>query len=110
MDVMDFGRYFAALLLVLGLLGGLALLARRAGLAHFLPNIQRAGAPRRLEVSSTVMLDPRRRVVLVRVDNEEHVILLGLAGETVLDRRPAPPRFEPVEPGGNDETAPEGQS
>ncbi|MGY6662565.1 MAG: flagellar biosynthetic protein FliO [Glycocaulis sp.] len=110
MDVMDFGRYFAALLLVLGLLGALALLARRAGLAHFLPNIQRPNAPRRMEVASTLMLDPRRRVVLVRVDDEEHVILLGLAGETVLDRRPAPPRFEPVAPDTGDEAAPEGQS
>jgi flagellar protein FliO/FliZ len=109
MDVIDFGRYFAALLLVLGLLGGLALLARRAGLAHFLPSIQRSNAPRRMEVASTLMLDPRRRVVLVRVDDEEHVILLGLAGETVLDRRPAPPRFEPVEPDLADETAPEDQ-
>lgn len=98
MDVMDFGRYFAGLLLVLGLLGGFALLARRAGLAHFLPAIQRPGAPRRLELSATLMLDPRRRVVLVRVDDEEHVVLLGLTGETVLDRRPAPPRFEPVLP------------
>lgn len=98
MDMLDFTRYFAALLLVLGLLGGFALLARRAGLAHFLPSLPRAGAPRRMEVSSTVMLDARRRVVLVRVDDEEHVLLLGLAGETVLDRRPAPPRFEPVIP------------
>lgn len=110
MDVIDFGRYFAALLLVLGLLGGVALLARRAGLAHFLPNIQRAGVPRRMDVASTLMLDPRRRVVLVRVDDEEHVILLGLAGETVLDRRPAPPRFEPVEPEMIDENMPEAQS
>ncbi|HCY57044.1 MAG TPA: hypothetical protein DF715_16560 [Oceanicaulis sp.] len=110
MDTVNLFQYFAGLLLVLGLLGGLALLARWAGLAHFLPNVQRAGAPRRMEVASTLMLDPRRRVVLVRVDDEEHVILLGLAGETVLDRRPAPPRFEPVEPDTGDETAPEGQS
>ncbi|MGP1274204.1 MAG: flagellar biosynthetic protein FliO [Caulobacterales bacterium] len=110
MDVIDFGRYFAVLLFVLGLLGLIAFMARRAGLAHFLPAIPRAGAPRRLEVSSTLMLDARRRVVLVRVDDEEHVLLLGLAGETVLDRRPAPPRFEPVEPETAGDSPPEGQS
>lgn len=106
MDTVNFLQYFAALLLVLGLLGGLAFLARWAGLAHFLPSIQRPNAPRRLELASTLLLDPRRRVVLVRVDDEEHVILLGLGGETVLDRRPAPPRFEPVEPDGAEDAAP----
>lgn len=98
MDIIDFSRYFAALLLVLGLLAGLALVLRKAGLASFMPSFQRSGAPRRVEVTGSVLLDARRRVVLVRVDEEEHVILLGMAGETVLDRRPAPPRFEPVLP------------
>lgn len=102
MDIVDFGRYFAALLLVLGLLGGLALLLRRAGVAGLMPNFQRTGAPRRMEIAASVMLDARRRVVALRVDEEEHIILLGMSGETVLDRRPAPPRFEPVLP---DETA-----
>lgn len=98
MDMLNVFQYFAGLLLVLGLLGGFALLARRAGLAHFLPSMPRAGAPRRMEVTSTIMLDARRRVVMVRVDEEEHVLLLGLAGETVLGSRPAAPRFEPVPP------------
>lgn len=98
MDIVDFGRYFAALLLVLGLLGGLALLLRRAGVAGLMPNFQRTGTLRRMEIAASVMLDARRRVVAVRVDEEEHIILLGMSGETVLDRRPAPPRFEPVLP------------
>ncbi|MGY6531383.1 flagellar biosynthetic protein FliO [Glycocaulis sp.] len=98
MDAVNFFQYFAALLLVLGLLGGLALVLRRSGLAGVMPTFQRPGSPRRIEVTGSVLLDARRRVVTVRVDEEEHVILLGMSGETVLDRRPAPPRFEPVRP------------
>ncbi|MFN3834587.1 MAG: flagellar biosynthetic protein FliO [Glycocaulis sp.] len=97
--MLDITRYFAALLLVLGLLALFAFVLRRAGLVSALPSFQRSGAPRRIEVTASVLLDARRRVVTVRVDEEEHVILLGMAGETVLDRRPAPPRFEPVVPG-----------
>mgnify|MGYP000571698104 CR=1 FL=1 len=98
MDAVNFFQYFAALLLVLGLLGGLALVLRRSGLAGLMPNFQRTGTLRRMEIAASVMLDARRRVVAVRVDEEEHIILLGMSGETVLDRRSAPPRFEPVRP------------
>ena len=55
---------------------------------------------RRLSITETLMLDPRRKVVIVRVDDAEHVLLLGAEREQVLDRAPAKeePVFEPVAP------------
>lgn len=114
MDLIDFSRYFAALLVVLGLLGGFALLARRGwipgsiqGLAGF---SRLSGGPRperRLSVKETVILDPRRRVVIVKADDEEHVLLLGPERETLLATRPAKPEpvFEPITPDAEDEDA-----
>jgi flagellar protein FliO/FliZ len=106
LDLIDFSRYFAALLVVLGLLGGFALLARRGwipggiqGLARF-SSLTGARAERRLSVKETLILDPRRRVVVVKVDGEEHVLLLGPEREMLLSTRPARPEavFEPIAP------------
>ncbi|MCC5995220.1 MAG: flagellar biosynthetic protein FliO [Oceanicaulis sp.] len=112
MDQVDFIRFFAALILVLGLLGGLAVILRKgwlpsgfAGLTSF----QSPRGARRLSVRESLAIDPRRRVVIVRADGRDHVVLLGLNGETILDAVTAPPEpvFEPVfEP--EDTPAPQG--
>lgn len=104
MDIIDFSKYIAALLIVLGLLGGFAMLAKRGAIPGLLPGVSPFagfGGPkpkRRLEVQEALILDPRRRMVIVRADDEEHVILLGPERETHLTTRPAKPVFEPVEP------------
>ncbi len=103
LDQLDIIRYFAALILVLGLLGGFAVLARRAGWTGALPALDRWSPhprKRRLSVTETLILDPRRKVVIVRIDDTEHVLLLGGEREQVLERGPAreDPVFEPVAP------------
>ncbi len=117
-DQVDFIRFFAALILVLGLLGGFWVILRKGWLPSGfsgLVNLQPARGARRLSVRESLLLDPRRRVVIVRADGIEHVVLLGASGETVLDTRPAPPEpvfepvFAPVE-NGDGETGPDGDS
>lgn len=106
MDLIDFSRYFAALLVVLGLLGGFALLARRGWIpgsiqgVSGLTGLTGPRSERRLSVKETLILDPRRRVVIVKADGEEHVLLLGPERETVLSTGAAKPEavFEPVSP------------
>jgi len=100
-DQVDFIRFFAALILVLGLLGGFWVILRKGWLPSGfsgLVNLQPARGARRLSIRESLLLDPRRRVVIVRADGIEYVVLLGATGETVLDTRPAPPEpvFEPV--------------
>ena len=75
MTFFDIIRMLAALAVTLGI-GGVALvLARR-----FAPlEVLRLKAPtdRRLALVESLMLDPQRRLVLVRCDGREHLLLLG---------------------------------
>ena len=76
---MDFGgnvvRGLLALVFVLALIALLGALARRFGFAYRLPG--RVSAPRRLSISEIMPVDSRRRLLLVRRDGVEHLILLG---------------------------------
>ena len=75
MDFADFARAVLALVFTLGLIGIAAVLARRYG-----PNALLRVQPkttRRLAVVESLMLDPARRLVLVRFDDQERLLLLG---------------------------------
>lgn len=92
MDALDTARYLGALLVTLALLGGLLLALRRFGPTLGIDRLVAGGkpGPRRLRVVETLMLDPRRRLVIVRADGREHLLLLGVAAETVIETRDAP--------------------
>jgi flagellar protein FliO/FliZ len=87
MDLADMARAIAALALTLGLIGLAAVLARRYGPGMLFRTTQ-PKAQRRLAVVETLMLDPARRLVLVRFDGEERLLLLGEG--RVLAERAAP--------------------
>lgn len=77
MDFADFARAVFALALTLGLVGLAAVGFRRFGpdaMARFGAATRRE---RRIAVVETLVLDPTRRVVLISVDGEEKLILLG---------------------------------
>ena len=81
MEISLFLRVAAALLLVLGLIGLASVIARRLGLAQ---SGTFARSERRLQIVESLHLDQKRRVVLLRSDAHEHVVLLGPQSETVL--------------------------
>ena len=75
MDLAEIARMLAALAVTLGL-GGLTLVAVR----RFAPMAVlrlKTPAERRLAVVESLMLDPHRRLLLIRCDEEEHLVLLG---------------------------------
>lgn len=81
MEIETYFRFLGALLFVLALIGGAGWAARRFGLGGRLaPN---PGKARRLSVVEVATLDSRRKLVLVRRDTTEHLLLLG-AGQDVL--------------------------
>jgi flagellar protein FliO/FliZ len=94
MDVWDWVKAFFGLLFVLGLIGAAAYAARRLGMLQ----TPAAGGKRRMAISEMLFLDPRRRVVIVRVDDEEHVLLLSPFGDRAIKSKPALPIAAPVEP------------
>jgi flagellar protein FliO/FliZ len=81
MDMLDVLRYFGALLLVLAMVGGGALAARRFGV----PGVMRAGADKRLSIVETLMLGPRQKLFIVRRDNVEHLVLSTSDGASVIE-------------------------
>lgn len=93
MDLLDWARTLFALIATLALIAGVAYGARRLGMLQ--PNAQ---GVRRLKVTESLMIDPRRRLVLVRLDGREHLILCGPAGDVVVantEARPEAPAAEP---------------
>jgi flagellar protein FliO/FliZ len=81
MDLIDFARYFGALALVLGLLGFAWLATRKYGL----PGIVKGQSTRRLSIVETLMIGPRHKLLLVRRDGTEHLVLLGPQGANVVE-------------------------
>lgn len=85
MDWTDWLRTVFALLATLALIGGAAYIARRFGM---LSNIT-GKTERRLVVSESLMLDPRRRLVVVRFDERDHLILLSPTRDLLVTDVPA---------------------
>jgi flagellar protein FliO/FliZ len=75
----DYLRFLLALLLVAGLILALGWLARRLRLGR-----GTAGGGR-LEVVEMRPIDPRNRLVLVRRDQVEHLLLVGHDGGVVVE-------------------------
>ena len=83
-DSPDYWRFVAALIFVLALIVAIAWLMRRFGMGG--PRGTPIGRKRRLAVVDVLVLDARRRLVLVSRDGVEHLLLLGAQGETVVER------------------------
>ncbi len=84
MELGDYTRFILALVFVLALIGLLTWLVRKFGLAGRMPTIGKHG--RRLDVIEVAALDSRRRLVLVRRDHVEHLVLLGITADIVVER------------------------
>lgn len=94
MEFSGYIRFFFALILVLALIGGLALVARRMGFGHF---TAKTGKQRRLTMVEAMNLDGKRRAVLFRRDKVEHLVILGPNSETVVETGiPAAPEAAPA--------------
>jgi flagellar protein FliO/FliZ len=89
MDLDVYFKFVLALVFVLGLIGALAWAARRFGLGGKLtPNTGRA---RRLSVVEVMPLDARRKLVLLRRDAAEYLVLLGAGQDLLLESGIAAP-------------------
>ncbi|MFC5372376.1 FliO/MopB family protein [Brevundimonas faecalis] len=86
MNFLDLFRAVFGLAITLGLIGLAAWAARRYA-PQLMAKLQAERGARRLQVLETLVLDPSRRLVLVRVDAEERLILLGEGRELVEPRQ-----------------------
>ncbi|HVJ50911.1 MAG TPA: flagellar biosynthetic protein FliO [Aliidongia sp.] len=74
-------RFVLSLIFVLALIGLFAFLLRRFGP----PARFRRSGGRRLSVVEVQPIDARRRLVLVRRDDREHLLLLGIGQDLVVE-------------------------
>lgn len=77
-------RFILALVFVLGLIALFAVLARRLGWGFPAAAIKRLDG-RRLGVVEVTPLDGRRRLILIRRDSVEHLLLLSPTSEHVIE-------------------------
>ena len=85
MDAVEYFRFLAALCFIVALLVGFAWLVRRSGLIPKGLLMTPPAGERRLAVTEVLPLDTKRRLVLVRRDDVEHLLLIGMQGETVVE-------------------------
>lgn len=81
MDTIELSRFVLAFVFVVGLIGICALLLKKYGNKALLKS--KDGG--RLHIVEMRYLDSRRKLVLVRRDNMEHLLLLGDGRETVIE-------------------------
>lgn len=77
-------RFFIAFIIVLGLIGAAAWVVRRFGANRLGGNSARGRQPR-LAVIDAAAVDGRRRLVLIRRDNVEHLLMIGGPTDVVVE-------------------------
>jgi len=81
LELTEYLRYAGALFFVLALIGLLVWALRRFGSGKMSAN----GRGRRLAVTEAAMVDKRRRLVLIRRDNQEHLVMIGGPQDLVIE-------------------------
>ncbi len=77
-------KVLLALGVVLLLMGGLVFLLKKLGLAP--QTTLQSGEQKRLKIVESIPLDARRRLVIIKCDAREHLVILSATGECVIDR------------------------
>ena len=95
MEFESYLRFLFALVFVLALIVLAAWGARRLGLGGAMPASR--GRGKRLSVVETLTVDARRRLVLVRRDDVEHLILLGPQSDLLVESNLAAPAPSPTD-------------
>jgi flagellar protein FliO/FliZ len=91
MDFSVYLRFLVALVFVLGLIGAVAWGGRRLGVLGRYTRTR--GEARRIGIVELLPVDAKRRLVLVRRDGIEHLVLLGPTQDVLIEQgiRPAEP-------------------
>ncbi len=82
----DILKVCLALIFVLGLLFLISFLIRKYGHLMGLPTAPNMGRNRRLQLVEILSIDPRNKLVLVRQDNKEHLLLVGQSAVEVVEK------------------------
>jgi len=79
-DITQIIKFSAALIFVLALMGGLSLLLR-----HLSEKNPLSSSKKRLRIIESLAIDSRRKAVLLKRDDQEHLLILGANSETLVE-------------------------
>ncbi len=82
-DSVSYLKFLFALVFVIGLIGGVALLAKRFGIGTRGP--MRRAKGNRLSIVENMQIDAKRRVILIRRDQKEYLLLVGGVTDLVIE-------------------------
>lgn len=106
MELSEIFRFVASLVFIVGLIGMCAYVAKRMGLAT--GNIAATGAQKRLSIVEVKVVDAKHRLILIRRDNREHLVLMGGEQDLLIEsgiEAPEAPQAE-TNPAETAQTAP----
>jgi flagellar protein FliO/FliZ len=86
-------RFVAALFLVVALIFAVAWIVKRLGLGGA---ISTGRGKRRLSIQEVLPLDGKRRLLLLKRDGVEHLLLIGLNDDVVIETGILPPQDKPA--------------
>lgn len=101
MDSVSYLQFIFALLVVVALIGALAYGAKRLGLIARV-TINGPKRKKRLNIVEILPVDAKRRLVLIRRDGREHLLLLGTERDIVVERGIEVPETDLVKAGMKD--------
>lgn len=84
-DAFIYLRAMLALAFVVGLIFLFAAVVRKTGLDKKLSG--NTTGNKRLSIVETMYLDPKRRLVIVKCDSKEHILLLGISNDLLIESR-----------------------
>ncbi len=85
MELGEYFRFFLALGFVLVLIAGLAALVRRSGFGERLTATPSSVGRRRLSLVEVRPLDAKHKLILLRRDDREHLVLLGATSDLLIE-------------------------
>jgi len=91
MELSEYFRFLLALVFVIGLIAVLAVTARRIGFGSPTSIIKRRGE-RRLEIVEVLPIEGRRKLMLVRSDDKEHLLMVSPTSELLIETKNAMPQ------------------
>lgn len=83
MDYAAYSQFVLALVFVLALIGILGAIARRLGLGGI--RAAKGASERRISIVEVRPLDAKRKLILLRRDQVEHLIIIGPSSEMLIE-------------------------
>ena len=92
MDITDYFKFFAALIFVLAMMGGLAFALKKLGLAGVGGGLMTG--KRRLKTIEMINIDAKNKAAIIECDDKQHLVLLNAGNASIIESNIKPPKVD----------------